>query len=192
LNFEKGAECRIDVIYGVFNKDLCLKLIEFDKPYILKALDCVAFDIPEYSLLKVGINEFDPDFFDGFSISIEVNGKLKNCVLSNHSTEKYEIKLIDKPCFKYDGVIYNNNIKYILSYSYKGSIKTALISTSGLISNEWDFFDDRIQNELTVSNVLGFLKTFGFESLFSTYQIIEVPEDREKENLLTVYTKPNP
>ena len=189
LENKKDKPIVIDSIYGVFNKDLWLELIKFDKPYILKPLDCVVFDIPEYSILKVGGNEFQPDFLENFSISIEVDGKLKNCVASNHSTEKYDVKHVDKSYFKYNDVIYNSNIKYIFSYVCNGAHKTSLISSIGVFSHNWDFIDNRIYGELTVASVLKFLKDVQLEDLFSTYQIIEVPENRERENITIVFTK---
>lgn len=186
---KKDKPIVIDAIYGVFNNDLWVELIKFDKLYILKSLDCVVFDIPLYSTIKVGGDNFQPDFFEGFSISIGVGGELKKCVASNYSTGKYDVRHVGKSYLKYNDVIYNGNIKYIFSYVCNGEHKTSLISSLGVFSHNWDFNDNRIYGELTVANVLNFLKEFQLEDLFSTYQIIEVPENIERENNTIVFTK---
>ena len=159
LTNHKDKNIGIWAIYAVLDKDLVLKLSEFDPPLNLKPYETMGIVLPKYSSLYIGADKYEPKFYsEMMEILVDVGDKNVKCEAIEKIDNTSCYKKIQKSIDKFDGHVLNHNVAYIMQYELQGKIRTAFISKSGMIGNEWDFPHIRIENEevnpKTIKNVL--------------------------------------
>ncbi len=135
---------------------LSFGLKEFRPPLILKALEACTIEIDSVSERYVGPQPYDwkpkPEERDGVDIYISTFSKQIKCLKKGTKTHlgfaiKRRLKLVTTGTSQFNGLIYNKNAKFAITYTEDKQQKTALIDAAGVI--HWD----RTPNGLRPSDI---------------------------------------
>lgn len=185
LTNHKDRPVTIFAIQAVIEKDITYTLDEFDPPMILKALETVTITTSHYSSLMIGDAKWEPEFVlpQQVEIFLITDSKVIKCKMICHPSlnriHHFDIYMpVSKITKKFNGVVYNENAKFAITYTYKNdsSIKTAIVDVSGFITNDWNYRYNMIphENMQSVAGVIDFLKSAKAENAFNIYGVDEL------------------
>ncbi|NTU57854.1 MAG: hypothetical protein HGB00_02885 [Chlorobiaceae bacterium] len=163
----KDKPITIFEIQAVSDNDITFVVEKFDLPLVIKALETVTIDAKPYSALLVDGNKWEPDLIGQQKIDIYLVTPRKTikCKMLSHPTldkipefEKYRQAI--KVNKTYNGIAYNENAKYAITYKDAEGVKTAIVDIFGFINGEWRFRYNMIPAEhmLSVDGVREFLR----------------------------------
>ncbi|WP_198333352.1 hypothetical protein [Psychrobacter aquimaris] len=135
---KKDKPLSIYKIVAVFDKSYCLEIHRCSPPLILKPYESISIETEEYSYLSVGEDRYYPEL-QCAEIYIESDDKIIKCKAKPHKTLAFKYMNVSKTINIFNGVVYTDNVAYILVYAVNNVNKTALLYDSGLILHEWDF-----------------------------------------------------
>ncbi|EHN67974.1 hypothetical protein [Aliivibrio fischeri] len=156
LNNKKDKVIAIWSVNAIFDNDLKLELIKCEPPIILKPYESLSLSMEKYSKLSVNGCITSIDFyFSKIDIVIDSGETLIKCKVTEKRDLLSDYNILSKGMTKFQNHIYNDKVKYIISYYYFGNLCTAFILGSGLIVNEWEFQHKLITID-TELDLLGF------------------------------------
>lgn len=180
----KDKPITIFEIQAVSDNDITFVVEKFDPPLVIKALETVTIDTKPYSMLLVGGDKWEPGFVASHKIDIYLvtPGKTIKCKMVSHPTldkisEFKKYRQAAKVNKIYNGIAYNENAKYAITYKDGEGVKTAIVDVSGFINGEWRFRYNMIPTEhmtsvdgvrefLRVSRAAEALQIYGVDPLF--------------------------
>ena len=141
---KKDKPLSIYKIVAVFDKSYYLEIHKCSPPLILKPYESMNVETEEFSHLSLGEDRYFPEFWDA-EIYIESDDKIIKCKAKPHKTLVFNYTEISKTTKKFNDIVYNDYVTYILVYSVNKIDKTAFLYDSGIIKHEWDFYFNRIK-----------------------------------------------
>lgn len=141
---KKDKPLSIYKIVAVFDKNYYLEIHKCSPPLILKPYESINVETEEFSHLSVGEDRYFPEFWQA-EIYIESDDKIIKCNAKPHKTLAFNYTEISKITKKFNNIVYNDYVAYILVYSVNKIDKTAFLYDSGIIKHEWDFYFNRIK-----------------------------------------------
>ncbi|RBW44592.1 hypothetical protein DS885_11040 [Psychromonas sp. B3M02] len=144
LSNKKDKPVSIFSIYALFENDLALEVKKLSPPVILKPYETVSIFPDKYSELSVDGDEFN-DMLNNIKFVIDSADGLIPCKKSIKKESMSHYRTITKNTYLYNGFVYNESVRFILDYVFEGDKKTAFITKSGYIGNEWGFFSQSLR-----------------------------------------------
>lgn len=141
---KKDKPLSIYKIVAVFDKNYYLEIHKCSPPLILKPYESINVETEEFSHLSVGEDRYFPEFWQA-EIYIESDDKIIKCNAKPHKTLAFNYTKVSKITKKFNDIVYNDYVTYILVYSVNKIDKTAFLYDSGIIKHEWDFYFNRIK-----------------------------------------------
>lgn len=175
-NHKDRPEC-IYRIFAVFDNEYYLELKEFNEPLILNAYESIVFNTEPYSKLIINNDVYVSHFFtSNIKIYIELFNKVIECNTHAYKKSTMEYKQITKKTNKYNGIVYNDYVTYILVYVLDGISKTAFIYDSGAITEQWNLNYNYIKpknGKITFDEIISFLKIHYSEKI-PAYELLKI------------------
>lgn len=170
---KKDKPVNIYAVYAVFNDGLWLELERCTPPRILKPYESMALTMKPYSKLRVDNAEYKPEFSNA-TIYIESDDIFIKCESMYRPQLSNNHKKISIYRYSYNDFIYDETVAFILVYVLDKSLKTAFITKTGYIGNEWDFSPNHLRGAATEVNIKSMIHSHGFDSAFSSYVLYRV------------------
>lgn len=142
---KKDKPISIYKVIAVFDQKYSLEIKTCSPPLILKPYESISVEADPFSHLSIDGNRYSPDFMNA-DIYIESGSKLIKCNSKTNTNFSYKYVQIVKSVKKFNNIVYNDNISYILVYEMNNIQKTAFISHSGFFTKEWDFSYNKIKS----------------------------------------------
>lgn len=167
----------------LIHKDTVVPVETFDPPIVLKGLEVMQVTTTPFSSYYLGSDQFelthdiirDAEFF-----IVTSSGAIRCDILNSHSNFSYayknDISLVTKNTSRFNGLVYNEQALFAISYLIDGKQKTALVARSGFIGGDWNLRYNMIPQELlTKEGIWEFIKQCGYEKLFQGVGIDKLP-----------------
>jgi len=178
----KDSPVTIFEVNAVCENDISFSIEKLDPPVILKALESVVIETKPYSNLTVSHDKYTPELvFGKIQVYVASSEKIIKCKMVSHPTivNHLQFKYLtqaSKNTKSFNGIAYNEKVRYAIIYSVNSTIKTAFVDQSGFINGEGNFYYNLVPQESMVSKetLREFLKVlevgpqfqiFGVESL---------------------------
>ena len=173
LKNHKSKTISIFCISAVLDNEVKLEVEKFKTPILLKPLESITINTTETSYYNIKQDRFEPDFFPDKKIDIYLTTDLGiiKCINSSHPdfdeySEFKHLTRVDKCNKTFNGVIYNENVKYGIAYSFNGETSTKFILNNGfIVSSEFNFTHVPESNLTTEETVTEFFKSQGLEGV---------------------------
>jgi hypothetical protein len=170
LSNRKDKPVSIYAIYALFEGECLLELEKFDPPLILKSLETSSLKTPEYSKLFIDQDQIKPNLTGLIDIYVETTKKLVKCGKTKKLRFGDEFTEISKEVARFGNIVFDENIKFILQYSYNKTTKIAVFHVSGHIGGEWNFGSlNNLGCEPAKDNVKAFLDEKGVDNFLDNY-----------------------
>jgi hypothetical protein len=171
LSNKKDKTICIWSVHAVFEKDLQLKLDEFDPPCILKPYETISLSLPKYTKLYVDSDEISLDYISGkFSLYLDIGNKLIKCDGEKKRNCLEAFTKVIKSTWMIGKHVYSEQVNFILEYKLQGKEYIAFIDKNGFIGNEWSFSPNYFgKSDVSVSDIKNMLEDNGFNNLFTNY-----------------------
>jgi hypothetical protein len=182
---KKDKPVSIYKIVAIFDKNYYLEIKNCSPPLILKPYESISVETEQFSHLSINSDRYFPNFFEA-DIHIESDEKIIKCNAKTHKDHVYEYTQISKTTKKFNNIVYDDYIAYILVYSVKNIDKTAFISDTGSIKQEWDFYFNRIKKrngKLQVDEICQFLNQ-NYSKAIDAYLLYKVNDQTLELDLL--------
>ncbi len=173
LSNKKDKPINIYGIHAVFHNDLWLELDKYSPPKVLKPYESLSLSMSPYTSLSVGSDKYEPDFMN-LEIYIESDDKVIKCDSLYRSNLLKKYKRVSVHTCSLNGFVYDESVAYILVYSMGDNLKTAFISKSGYIGNEWELTPEYLGKDVTENTILQMIKMNKFDSIFKSYVLYRV------------------
>lgn len=175
LSNNKDKPVSIFGIYALFENDLALEVKKFSPPIILKPYETIAIFPDKYSNLTVDGDEFH-DMFHNVKFIVDSTNGVIHCNRNIKSNLINQYRTITKNTYLYNNFVYDESVSFILDYFFEGDKKTAFISKSGYIGNEWGFSPNHLggAEKVTKDEIINMLEQSGLASIMSNYVLSEV------------------
>jgi hypothetical protein len=172
-------------IFSVFlliHKDVVIPVENFDPPLILKGLEVLQITTSKFSAYCSGSGQFEltTDLIkDAELFLVTSSGALRCEIIYTPSDVSYAFKndatYLIKNTSRFNGLVYNEDATFAISYFIDGKQRTALVARSGIIGGDWDFHYNKISKELLSKNgIAEFIKHHGYDSLVKGISIDEL------------------
>lgn len=182
---KKDKPLSIYKIVAVFDKNYYLAIHKCSPPLILKPYESINVETEEFSHLSVGEDRYFPEFWQA-EIYIESDDKIIKCNAKPHKTLAFNYTEILKTTKKFNNIVYNDYVTYILVYSVNKIDKTAFLYDSGVIKHEWDFYYNRIKpsgEKLEEIDILKFLEQ-NYSKIIDSYLLYKMNDQTLDFDLL--------
>ena len=170
----RNMKDRTIVIYSIFvsinNDEYLLELKKCNPPLILKGYQSTIVEIPPYSFLLLDGKKFELDksMTEKSTIYLELAHSTVKCNTLNYqkpiSKRLSKYRILENITNNFNGIIYDENAVYAITYSSCSRVKTAIVNQSGIFHGEWEF--DTLQLPMksmsTKEAVEAELKAMGF------------------------------
>lgn len=189
LQNKKDLPVCIYKVLAIFDDKTYLELKKFDNPLVLKPYEALTVITDPYSRLRLGNDIHEPSFFSSdIKIALQLLDEVYVCESQKYKESSLkELKQIAKSTSRFNGIVYNEHVKYILVYEINGLNKTAFFHPSGLISQEWNLGYNAIgikNRELNDDDISLFLQQ-NYSEIIKAYEIHLV----DKNSLKTTFVK---
>ncbi|MFW2082987.1 hypothetical protein ACNPQK_18700 [Acinetobacter guillouiae] len=164
-------------LLAVFEKKYTLELKKFNEPVIIKPFEALTIHTDPYSKLILNDEPYVPEFNSSeIEIYIELFDRVVLCNTDSYKRTTLGEMQILKKTKKFNGIVYNDGVKYFLCYMHEGQSKTAFIHKSGHISEDWSLSYNFIKpknNEITEIEIKEFLeKQYINNKIIAEYKLI--------------------
>lgn len=173
LSNKKDKPVNIYAIHAVFHNDLWLELDKYSPPKILKPYESLSLSMNPYTSLNVGSDKYEPDFMNA-EIYIESDEKVIKCESRYRTNLLNKYNKVSVNICSHNGFVYDESVAYILVYNIDSNLKTAFISKSGYIGNEWELTPSYLKKDATENEILQMIKHHKFDSIFKSYALYRV------------------
>lgn len=186
---KKDKPVSIYRIVAVLDKSYYLEIKECSPPLILKPYESISVETDPFSNLSINGDRYFPDYYDA-DIYIESDEKIIKCKARAHKDYSYNFDKITKTIKRFNGIVYNDYVAYILVYAINGVEKTAFISDNGKISEEWDLFYNRIKgkNKNIQADEISLFLEQNFSKTIDTYLLYQINDQTLKFNLVKAHS----
>ncbi len=142
----KDRPIAIYSMHAVVNESVTYEIDKFEPPLILKALESLRIETKPYSRLRLGIDAYEPEFYqpNRIDIYLVLADRLIKCRTADHSSflpirklGKYQKAA--KETSMLNGLVYNEHAAFAITYKQEGHVKTAIVDSSGFIGRGWDY-----------------------------------------------------
>ncbi len=183
LTNHKDKPVTIFSIHAIIGKSIFYEVDRFDPPLILKALESLQLTPKPYSNLYVGNDRYKPDFStqENVELYIAVPDKIIRCQNTSHPSlrafhqfNSYQLAI--KSTQQFNGLVYNENAAYAITYRMDSTISTAIVDTSGFIGRGWDYRFNMIPQEYMKSknDVRKYLELIEFDKASGWFAVDEL------------------
>ena len=182
---KKDKPLSIYKIVAVFDKNYYLEIHKCAPPLILKPYESINVETEEFSYLSIGTDRYFPEFLDA-EIYIESDDKIIKCKAKPHKTLVFNYTEISKTTKKFNDIVYNDYVTYILVYAVKNVDKTVFLYDSGIIKHEWDFHYNRIKpsgEKLEAYDIFQFLEKH-YSKIIDSYLLYKINDQTLEFDLL--------
>lgn len=180
LTNNKDKPITIFAIQAVIDNDTTFVVEKYDPPFVLKSLETATLNTKPYSTLMVGNSKWEPEFMvpQKIDIYLVTPTKVVKCKMASHpSLERLSsfshLAQASKINKTFNGVTYNENAKYAITYKDDSIIKTAIVDVSGFICGDWDYRFNMVPLQFMESqeSVREFLRHSGAYDAFHIYGV---------------------
>lgn len=176
-------------LFAIFDDNLYLELKKFDTPLILKPYEAITIITDPYSRLRLDNEIHEPNFFsENIKVALELLDNVYICESKEYKQSSLkDLKQITKSTSAFNGIVYNEHVKYILIYELNGINKTAFFYPSGTISEEWNLGYNAISvknREINENDISAFLEQ-NYSEIIKAYEIRII----DKNSLQTTVVK---
>lgn len=189
---KKDKPVSIYKIVAVFDKSYYLEVHKCSPPLILKPYESINVETEQFSHLSLNGDRYFPEFWEA-EIYIESDDKIIKCKAKPHKTLVFNYTEISKITMKFNGIVYNDYVTYILVYAINNVDKTAFLYDSGIIKHEWDFHYNAIKlskEKLEVDDIINFLEK-NYSEIIDSYLLYKVNDETLKFDLLKFHNFKN-
>lgn len=182
---KKDKPLSIYKVVAIFDKSYYLEIHKCSPPLILKPYESIIIETEKYSYLSVGQDRYYPEFSEA-EIYIESDNKVIKCRAKPHKTLAFDYIKISKTINMLNGVVYTDNVAYILVYIVNNVDKTAFLYDSGIILHEWDFHFNAIKlsgEKLEADDIFQFLETH-YSRIIDCYSLYKMNKYTHRVELL--------
>ncbi|HTF96393.1 MAG TPA: hypothetical protein VL995_09695 [Cellvibrio sp.] len=166
LTNHKDSPVAIFEVSAVCENDISFSIEKLNPPIILKSLESVVIETKPYSNLTIGGDKYNPELvFGKVQVYVACSDEMIKCKMVSHPTifnhMKFEyLTQASKNINSFNGLIYNEKVKYAIIYNINSEIKTAFVDHSGFINGDGNFHYNLVPQELMDSKetVREFLK----------------------------------
>jgi hypothetical protein len=146
LNNHKDRSLAIFAIWAVVDREVAFEVERFDPPLVLKAHESIQIETKPYSQLHLVTGPYVPSFTlkEGVDLYLVLTNGIVRCKLAGHpdldslsAFSEYHIAGKEVNCF--NGLVYNDQATYAITYRIKDEVKTAIVDDGGYICRGWDF-----------------------------------------------------
>ncbi|UVL41763.1 hypothetical protein LOY55_06565 [Pseudomonas sp. B21-040] len=154
----------VHALYIIVDRHILVPLKEFSPPLVIKGLESALIECDPVSSYSVGEHSFEFDFQHVWEIYVLTTGGRFKCdadptpnLFSIARDEEYQHVQIHRRLF--NGHIFNDLVRYALTFTMKGKLHTAFVDVGGMIGQEWPFVINCLRPEnmtdaVTVKKVL--------------------------------------
>lgn len=173
-------------IHAVIDECFSVNLDEFSSPIILAPLESRTVFPSPYSSLFDGKKEHKLELGPRHSVQLYVIASKKLVRCKMESPPHFAIlkrfdkhtKLI-KHTKKFNGIVYNDQAAYAITYALDHETKTAFIDRSGIIGGDWPWTPNAIPSDRMFSkeSVKEWLVHAGFDRKLAAFEIDSLEDD---------------
>lgn len=178
LSNHKDKNIIMHSVIALVNDDVWLRLKEYNPPKTLKALDSVGVSTEEYSWLTLDGQDFDLDISkSNVRIVIESETGLISCKSSERGFLETHHKFLLKGRASFNGIVYTEFVRFILTFSYNGEQQTKFIGRNGSIGPDWPFRPRNVAEEPkepTLDLIINYLDSLPSSSYVTAYEVHSV------------------
>lgn len=174
---KKDKPVSIYRIIAVLDKSYYLEIKECSPPLILKPYESISVETEPFSHLSINADRYFPDYFKA-DIYIESDEEIIKCKARAHKDHSYNFDKITKTTKKFNDIVYNDYVAYILVYTVNSVEKTAFISDNGVISEEWNLLYNRIkgsQKNIQADEIILFLEQ-NYSKIIGMYILYKIDD----------------
>lgn len=172
---KKNKPLIIFSIQAVINKEIVIEVESFETGLILKPLESIHIKTTPFSNFRIGSDAYDVSYFgpDLVEIYLLSDSRKNECktisspILSSFFDPRI-YSIAGKTTHKFNGYVFNETVRYAITYKYMDETKTAFVHYSGAMLEGWDFKYNFIEEEFMVSadSVKKHLVDLGFDKHF--------------------------
>lgn len=180
---KKNKPITIFSIRAVINKDVVIEVEKFSPAMILKPLESAYINTTQFSCLLIGGDRYKAEYLLGNKVDLYIiteKNKIKCTVIRPPTLSSYfdfgHYKNTSKSSIKYNGNVYNDQVKYAIVYRKNNQEYTAFIGESGFIGNDWGYKNNIIDKAdlESVDKVVSFLNKHGYDKLFQAFVVEDI------------------
>lgn len=182
---KKDKPVSIYKVIAIFDKKYSLEIKACSPPLILKPYESISIETDPFSHLSIEGNRYSPDFWNA-DIYIESGSKLIKCNSKININFSSKYVQIAKSVKKFNNIVYNDSISYILIYEMNNIQKTAFISHSGFFTKEWDLSYNKIKSTsdtLKPEDIYLFLNQH-FSKIIDSYSLYAIDKKAHNPSFL--------
>lgn len=145
----------VHALYIIVDRHVLVPLKEFSPPLVIKGLESALVECDPVSSYRVGEHPFNISFANVCEIYVVTTGGRFKCdadytpnLLSIAQGEGYQH--VHTTTHLFNNRVYDDRVRYGLTFSYKGNVHTAFIGIGGLIGLEWPFQINALRPESIV------------------------------------------
>jgi hypothetical protein len=186
LTNHKDKAVAVFAIYAIEKQDIAFEVERFDPPLIIKALESVRVDTRPYSSLTLadtGVHESDYASPNAIDLYVVLAHGTKKCKQANHpGLEPFSsflgFRVATKVTRQLNGIVYNDDAKYVVMYRMDSTVRTSIIDKRGLLLNDWNFRINRVAEEYMKSKetVRTYLINAGFDKATEWFDVDDIPD----------------
>lgn len=166
----------------LINKDIVVPIETFEPPLVLKGLEVTQVTTKPFSTYYLGSEQFDLSYeiiCDAEFFVVTSAGPVRCNILGTDNDITYayrnDLSVVVKSTSTFNGLVYNEQVIFAISYLIDGKQKTGLVARSGFIGGDWEFRYNMIPSRLlTKDGIWEFMKQCGYDKLFQGVGIDEL------------------
>jgi hypothetical protein len=142
----------VHALYIIVDRHILVPLKEFSPPLVVKGLESALIECDPVSSYSVGEHPFEFDFLNVGEIYVLTTGGSFKCgadptprLISIATDERYQHARARRRLF--NGHVFNDLVRYALTFAVKGKSYTAFIDVGGIIGLEWPFHINGLRPE---------------------------------------------
>lgn len=182
---KKNKPLIIFSIQAVINKEIVIEVEKFETGLILKPLESIHIKTTPFSNLWLGSDVYDASYNDLDLVEIYLLSDSKQIQCKTISPPNLSsffdpriYSIAAKTTRIFNGCVFNETVRYAITYKYMGETKTAFVHYSGPIFQDWDFKYNFIEEEFMVSadSVKKYLVGLDFDKYFEFLVVNDLKE----------------
>ena len=186
LNNHKDKPVVIYSIQAVIQKEVTYEVQAFDPPLILKAHESLRVETEPYSQLVLSTGPYEPELnLENVELYLVLANRTYRCRKEHHPHLAPLVEFKDyaraaKSTNQFNGLVYNDNAAYAITYRMNGELRTSLIDVSGFICRGWDYRINRIAAEAMKdrASVRAYLVEAQFDKATEWFAVDHLPASR--------------
>lgn len=180
---KKNKPISIFSIHAVIDNHVVVDIDKFKIPIILKPLESLHIETPAFSALYLGGERYKAEYGPPYNVDIYIVNDTKKikCITINHPSISAFFDFehfinTTKSIKKFNGKVYNENVKFAITYRFDSQEYTALVEDWGFIAEGWNFKYNQIPPEYMSSKdkVKEYLTLVGYDKFFDALHVDDI------------------